>query len=351
MLIELADYRHARAVLDPVLGTEWADHAHRLLDEIRVAIAPRVSAAVVGRRDDQPLSLVGTAVDAQAHLTPAASLALRVRPSWFTVDGDVSSPPVAATVTQGEVVLSHYHARAFVRTEIGVGAVRWTGQTSDLIGHATIGRRMSSLISLGARVDRRPYLSTIASLSTPVVSTTAQVTMDMSHRGWLGQAAASAQRFPDANTISTIHGWLVAPVLRSAAADIHAGYAVSAQNADASRATSRGANGVRYDPYYTPANHRSHAATGALRWTAASRLTMRVNGSYGWAREDAPYFSNGQRGAATRTFHPRTIRASVDAGPFSGVRVRAEAERMRTAFYTATSGQAGVEIVLARSRR
>ena len=170
----------------------------------------------------------------------------------------------------------------------------------------TAGSLVGLPIYLGARVARAPYLYTVASLSTTVMSETGAVVASLDDpSGWLAESAASLERFPDDNTVSTLYAWMLAPVIRSAQVQAKAGYAIARQDSKETRFTIAG----RYDPYYTPERYLAHSVIGSLALKPSAKTSITVRGSYAFnAREYAPTLSSSTFiGAVDTTFTGRNI--------------------------------------------
>ena len=391
MLVETGDHARARQLLDPLVGTSdsrgraetrlgiaayWAgDHsaARRLLAaaldadaaipearaalrEILLATAPRVQASGHALSDDQPLQRTGIRLAGKAFATPLIGVSAQVEPTRLRLDNGV-----AATLTFAEGGVS-----AFVpalRTELDLaGGVAARETATDWTGRLGIGVRAAGGFRLGGRGERAQYLNTAASLSTPVMTETAEATLDWARRGWLGRAAASRERFEDDNGITSASIWMLAPIVRDRAAEVHVGYAFAAQSTEESRyaivsgsapvaGSASGTTGA-YVPYYTPIDLRSHSALGSVTLLPGGRITLRGSGSYGVASEMAEAVVRRSSGPfqpptyaierSPRTFHPWTARMAVEARLNALLSVSASAESMHTAFYKATTFRAGV---------
>jgi hypothetical protein len=90
-------------------------------------------------------------------------------------------------------------------------------------------------VTLRARVERAPYLHTIASLDTPVMVQTLAGLLQLNQRGWTGEAAYQREDYPDNNATRTAYGWMMAPLARQQDALVQVGYAFSYSDADATR--------------------------------------------------------------------------------------------------------------------
>lgn len=367
------DLGGAKRRLTAALNADPAQpEARRQLREIAVATAPWLRLSSDLGRDDQPLDRLGWMAEGGWHPTPLSALAVRVRSARLR-----SGDSISLDLTGGEVSLSHYVPMARLELEGAGGALRRSGSaTADWTGRVGLGLRLPGRAVLGVQAERAPYLYSLASLDTVVVSRTVTARLDWSHpRGWLGQAALQRQRYPDANTISMAHVWALAPVLRRTGAELQLGYSASAQDAKESRFVlaapqqpfaphdPRFRTEGRYSPYYTPSNLVTQAVLAAASFRPAPALTARASGSYGIrAAEDAPVFSvtTGAAGPAAverrvyrRDFAPWTARAAIEVRPSGDWELALTGEALRTAFYTASSVglQATYRFVGAATRR
>ena len=394
MLVETRDDARARKVLEPLVGTQgsrgraetrlgmaayWAgDHstARRLfaaalaadptigeartaLHDILLAAAPRVQIAAQSLHDDQRLDRMGTRITAKLFAAPLTGISAHVEPTRIRLDGGATT-----TLTFLEGAIGTYLPA--MRTEVDLaGGMTARETSSEWTGRLGIGLRSKGGFILRARAERSQYLNTVASVATPLMMQTVGATLDWTHpRGWLAQAAASRDLFPDDNSIVTGYVWMFTPIVRTAAMEMHVGYAFTAQSAEESRyeivsgtapvpgpgfpSTPTGA----YVPYYTPLDLRSHVALASIVLRPGSRITLKGGVGYGVAQETGESVQRRSVGPgqpatyaivrAPRTFSPWNVRMSVDAALSELLTLTASGEAMRTAFYQATTLRIGV---------
>jgi uncharacterized protein (TIGR02996 family) len=392
MLMETNDRRRAREVLEPVSGSTvsrgraearlgtlayWdgdlttaarlfgdalrADSsqkdARRQLAEIKALTAPWAHAVTTLRRDDQALDQFGGDVQAGWYATPLLALSARVRPMQFHL-GD----SVTRTVTAAELEFSGFFPGARLETEMAAGVLeRSYASSSDWVGKLALGFRLPEHLTLRVRAERAPYLYTLASLSTPVMTQTIATTIDLDGpRGWLGQAAAQQESYPDANFVRTGYVWLLAPLLYGTSGELQMGYSVAAQNANESRFELAQASqpylpgdprysllGV-YSPYYTPSNLLAQSVLLAFALRSSAGFEFHAGGAYGVrATDDAPGFqvvsvASPPSATVERTFEPRVftpwnVHASLAAPLSEGWRLDIAGEYAHTVFYTSVS--------------
>lgn len=325
--------------------------AARQLREIQVMSSGWLRLAPAKWHDDQPLDRTGIAVEAGGFVTPLLSVAVRSETARYPGG-------TARTFWTNALDLSHYAPAARLETRLSVGAFRRPGDPGglDWTGRAVLGIRADGGVTLLGRVERAPYLSTLSSLATPLVTSTVAGAMRWTHgRGWLGEAAVERQRFPDSNEIRSAYAWLLAPLARGAGGQIQAGYAVSAADALEDRfALARPLQplpsgdprfdlGGAYRPYYTPARLVSHSVIAAVTAGKAGGPLLRAGGSYGVAaREDATSFqvAAGQVVSVIgrRGFTPWTIRGALEVPATPSLALSVGGESGRTSYYHWTTG-------------
>jgi|GEM_PF-2052426 len=352
-------------------------NARRQLDEIRSLSAPWLGFTSTGHTDDQPLGAYSVGGEAGWFAAPLTSLSARVDQLQFEPGSDAVIGS-ALTITQAEGRLSHHAAG--LRTDISLagGAIRRSAgsPSSDWTGRGALRLHLARHLFAEARAERAPYLHTLASLTTPVMTNLAAATFGLDDpRGWLGETALRLQSFPDDNTVRSAHAWLLAPVIRSQKAQLQIGYAFARQDSDSSRYVlarpvqlvppgdpAFSIAGV-YAPYYTPDDLQSHSALAGITLRPSAASTIRVNGSYAFsASQDVPYFERLgsipvggvtiRRATVRQNFSPWTARASIEQRVSERASLGAHAEHSKTAFYSATT--AGLRVtyrpIAARSR-
>lgn len=399
MLVDLLDARRARSLLLPLTESgsarasaatlvatldywtgnlggamSWLERAlqadsargdaRELLREIAGLTAPWLRIAVTGRRDDQPLREQRGEVEVGWFPVPEWSFAVRAAPSRF---------PVGAITTREALDFSA-RARGFVPTirltlegEGGVYRRSWT-RSGDWTGRGAAALGLGRSFSLGASVQRAPYLYTQSSLSSAVMSTAGGASLRFdSPRGWLGELAMQREGFPDDNTVSTTFGWILAPLVHEPRGHILAGYSFSMQDSRESRfvlvdttpllppGQSQVALRGRYDPYFTPDHVTAQAVVASLMMRPSRATALRVNGSYAFrARDRAPMFiavppapPQGARvvvATYARSYTPWELKASFEAGAPGGSSLRITGAHDHTIYYSASSLEAAVTL-------
>lgn len=331
--------------------------ASRQLREIRLAAAPWIRISPELRHDDQPLDRRTVGIEAGWFPTPLTPVRVRVQPGGYR-SGDLTQ-----TIWTTEAEVRHFAPAPRLETELAVGVLQRTidgDRSSEWTGRGVLGVRLRRHVTVRARFERVPYLYTIASLTTLVLTDVAAGELHWNDpRGWLGQAAVQRQQYPDDNMVRTVYAWVLAPILRGRDVDLQGGYAFGMDDADENRfvlsdrtqpyppTDPRFTTEGRYDPYYTPQRLVRHSAIAAVTGRLSAGTTLRLGGSYGVrATEDAPVLlaapGGVQRVFAQRAFSPWDLRASVDVAAGNGLTIGLNAETGRGSYYQWS--KAGVHI-------
>jgi tetratricopeptide (TPR) repeat protein len=336
--------------------------AARQLEEIRHLTSPWARLGGDGRFDDQPLHRIAGDAQVGWYLTELAALSARVRPMYFQM-GD----SVTRTITHAEGELSLYSPATHLEVSLaGGGLTRSYGRSSDWTARGILGLRLPQHIVVRARAERSPYLYTLASLTKVVMTSTLSLSADWSNpSGWIARALAQRDQYPDANAISTVYGWVLAPLVHQPRTDVLLGVSAAAQDAEENRFTlaspvqpyppgdARFSTAGVYDPYYTPASLSYESLVGAVVLRASQVVTVRMGGGYAIHGADSnPTFivapaSGGQPASVQKTFQPRTFspwnaRASIEAALSAHASFTAGAEYGRTVNYSATAAEAAL---------
>lgn len=352
------DLAEAERHFESALRTDSTQvEARRQLREIYSLTAPWVRAAGSGRSDDQPLTRGGVLLEAGWFPDPAVKILARAEPMFFQL-GDTAS----RSVTAGQATVAVSVPSLRLQAEVGGGGIWRSYGGSDWTGVAALTIHPVQDISTSARYERAAYLYTLASLSAPVMAQTFSGVLHLDDpRGWLGEAAAQRESYPDDNAVNTAYAWLLAPALNEPSFLIQLGYAYAYENANASRFVLAQSpppigppvsfNG-RYDPYYTPSNIVSHSAIAAVTAKVAPTTWLHVNGAYSFhATQDAPSFSlvttggvgpRVERQFQQTNFVPWNLRASLSSSASNGVGVEASGEYSKNAFYSSFVFTAGI---------
>lgn len=370
MLAELGDLTQARTLSRRTLQlAPKRPLALRQLAEIAAATAPWISAGGDLASDNQPL--VRTDLELKGGFTLTPNL-------WLTGQASIGQLRSADSLEHGITTISaaasHYAAALRLETELAAGIFTHANAAStEWTGRARIGLRLPRHLTLRAIAQRDPYLYTVASARTLVMTQTGTALVALATpNGWLGEAALQRVSFPDDNSVSNRWGWLMLPLRWTAQTKLRAGYGISFENAEESRWVAADPNrsvpandptfiapGV-YAPYFTPSRLVTHSLLLALE-QRAGRSTMRLGGSYGvYATDLAPLLRAPaaaqpgnpralNREFVARQFTPWTVRGGLEFAPSSNVTVGLSGTVLRTVFYTQGSARAVLTYRFART--
>jgi len=338
------------------LDSSVAD-ARRQLREIEVATAASVKVGSQLWDDDQPLRYASFEAEGGWFATPLTPIAVRARSTHFDRNG------ITASMLAEEVGFASYLAGAHLELGAAGGAIqRSFGTSADWTGRFTLGARLPRGVVLRAKGERAPYTSTARSVETDVMVNTVEGGVRWgSMRGWMGEATARRESYPDDNGVSTAFAWVLAPLSRREAAGVRVGYGFSAQSADESRFVPRDDIAVipgqgqgpkdvlgEYNPYYTPRNLRVHSALVTARLHPNSRVTFDASGRVGVsARDEAPLLTSvfmPPNVTVTRTFFERSFtpwnaRGSLEVAATPAVRLALGVEHGKEAYYSFTTAR------------
>ena len=325
----------------------------RQLGLILDATAPLVGAEVAIMHDDQTITSVNLSTEAAWYPTPLVRIGARTDPTYFAL-GDSAT----RELTTAEMTLTEYVPAARLDLDLAAGVVqRSFGSSTDWRGRAGLSLRLSSHVTAGVRGERAPYVSTLSSLGTAVMTNNATGLVHLdSPAGWLAEASIATQRFPDDNSVNSAFVWILAPLVHRSDGTLQVGYSLAWQDAEESRfvlahpvqpvpvTSNRFDLSGRYAPYYTPQSMTSHSVLTAANIAVSSRATLRANASVGVrAIEDATTFHASAPSAVVgvvtrRSFTPWNVGAGIDITGRSAFVVSSGARFTHTAFYTAASG-------------
>lgn len=353
------DFSRAARGFSHILGAEPGNTAaRRQLEEIRAATSPWLRVRLDATDDNQPIKRLDGEVDAGVFATPLWSVGARVMPQ-HAVSGDTTLNQINA-----RAVLKGYLAAAHVDVELSAGTAYWRSKLrnantsgSALIGGGRLALLVARNLKLFASVDRSQYTATVASLVSPITTTTPALGLRLEGR-WLGEAAAQRTVYPDDNGVTTSYAWLLAPIATGQGSSAHLGYAFSYQDADESRYTTAG----RYEPYFTPEQETQHSIAGSLATWQKGGARLQVNGAYAvFGRRTTPSVVTGSVGPGRsppravgftiQTFHPYDVHAAASLPLHKNVGLTIDAERIKTSFYQNTRVGAQMSVRFVRRPR
>jgi len=315
--------------------------ARRQLQEIEASTRPWLRVSSHAWRDDQPLQRDSLGLEAGWFLTPLIRMTAHVDPIRYRINGGVQS----FLLTEGAI--SNYTPVLRLESELSAGALRRPGGVgTDWTARAGLGFRLPGHFTIRGRAERAPYLSTVASIDTPVMTRTATASLHWSDsHGWAGETAYQWQQFPDRNGVHNAYGWMLAPLPFPKPVAIQVGYSISQSNALASRFVFDGTAETlgRYSPYYTPDHRVEHSAIASIDIHDSHGLGFRLNGSYGVSAHDTAAFAffdaagRPALGTYLRRFSPWSFRTSLRIPVTKDFTLEPAGEAGRSAFYSWTS--------------
>ncbi len=342
--------RHLRHALD---ADPVQPEIRRMLGDVWALTAPHVRTSGEMFGDDQPLRRFTAELEAGRYATPDVALTALGRVMQFSGTGGAT--PQIRQVEFGLAMRESARPLAF---GLGAGLVHRPGaEPTAWTVHAQVAVHPAPGVTLRGRGERRPYLSTVASLDTPVMTQAYAATLALAtQQSWLGEASVRDERFPDGNQVWTAYGWLLAPLARGARGTLQVGYGASAQSSTESRfalANTRQSYapsdprfslvGV-YRPYYTPLNLATQSVLAALTVRPSAGTVLRINGAYGLvAAQDRPTFTvvaGALRSTTVRDpFTPWNVHGGSSVALSDGWQLESDVEYGYTAFYRATTAR------------
>lgn len=351
------DLAGARRYIEASAKASGQPETLALLDEITGVTSPWAGAAARLQRDDQPLQRMALQLEGGAWRHNLAELRGGVEYLRFRRDS------AQGPAMQAELHNSLRFPALGARLEAGMGLFQFQGQSAWLTGGIGLVQRVAPGLELSARIERQPYLTTRASLDSALLSKlfSASATWRQRH-GFLLQAGASSEVFPDNNRIASYWAWALTPALRAGPLSLRIGYAWSFANSAESRFVSEKSleellnpfdpdaqlKGV-FAPYFTPANMFISAAMATTEWHLAKGLNLYVDGKYGFAAAaDNPYLfidlDTGssstleiRRGFLETAFTPIELKARISAQMGRHLLAEAQYAFNRIFFYEAQS--------------
>jgi hypothetical protein len=320
--------------------------------------APWVLAGVSARSDNQPRTMLRSTLEYGRYVTPAATAGVTLAVHHLSGD-DVASSTTFEPGVRGTLGI------APLRTGLRAGASVLLGAgTATGLGFAAASVDVGSGVSVRARVQRDRYAATLAAIDSLVIEDRVEVALDRAAApGWAGELVARRDAYGDGNPVTTLYGWVLAPLSRSARHGVRLGYSAAHQDAAQSRwvpdpfrrgrgpaATADSITG-RYDPYHTPHDALTHSVLAELALLAGATW-LRLDASLGvHATELAPTLQRATPAADPavlfyeRSFTPYSARVSSYSplGPRTSLTLSLDIAR--TAYYR----DGGVGITLAHT--
>ena len=341
VLYELGLPHRAATVLAPVSSARLeVSHLRRQLEG---ALAPWVNLAVRFGADDQPLQNL----DLQLEFVRLLSDRVSIR-AW-TQPRVLETPESETRQTRIDAVVGVSWRASGVSVGVHAGASGAAAAWKP-IGTGMIGVSLTRHVELSAFARRIPYEHTLASVDSLLLVSSVDAGVDAANAPrWAGAARIRVDWFGDANAVTTLYAWLLAPMTSWLRVGYAAGWEDSRESrwtADPSAVRRPGPPGRAdtipgiYSPYYTPAEVTTHSALVATQLNLG-RNQLRARAALPiYAREQAPVLLGGigqNTVFATfpRRYQPWTVAAGWSLDVSSALRWSIDAEYDRKTFYEA----------------
>ncbi len=273
--------------------------------------------------DDQPLKIITPTVETIFYKNAKLSGGLSLNaPLFFQEDGVYSSQWLNAMI-QFQFLPSK------IRLRLNAGFIKFPSNDFDWTGAVQVYKKFAKHMELGLIAERKPYLSTEASVNEKVMQTTYGVFLSWNDaNGWLGNASFDLNRFPAYNNqYYTVSAWLVTPELKMSVFGFRIGYGFNYSDSEESNFISKYSlneivqkwdtateiPGV-YDPFFSPNKQTIHSAILIVSIIPSKKIGITLNTNYGFiATAKTPYLflNNGEgnglfidRGFFDDSYHP-----------------------------------------------
>jgi tetratricopeptide (TPR) repeat protein len=302
-------YAYLREILIPFPDNE---QANLLKNEIRTVTSPYLSVGSGYFTDSQPLQYVNFSGTGNFYLSsvfqPGFSAEFRSYNSGIAVQIAQVSNKFSIPTTGSSLLLRGGMTKSSVWENLG------------LLYGAEFRQKFPAKMELALSADRESYFYTLASLSEPILPFSFRAGIGReTGNSWMGKVFWQKSVFQDENSVSTLGGWLLVPVLKHSAFRFDLGYSFGFSNSEEVRFseelpirntpknTAIGAviPGL-YTPYFTPINQQIHGALGKMSVNLSPKVEISLTGNYGFsARIDNPnmiYFGSSVQNPNTPIF-------------------------------------------------
>jgi tetratricopeptide (TPR) repeat protein len=285
-------YAYLLKILDPFPDNELAN---TLKNEIKTITSPYLGVAAGYFSDSQPLQYVNFSGTVNFYLSSV------FQPGFSTEFRSYSSG-IAVQVAQvsNKFSLQRTYTSFLFRGGIANSSV-W--ESFELTYGAELRQKLPAKMELALSADRESYFYTLASLSEPILPFSFRAGIGReTGDSWMGKVFWQKSVFQDENSVSTLGGWLLVPVLKHSAFRFDLGYSLNFSNSEEVRFaeelpirntpknTEIGAviPGL-YTPYFTPINQQIHGALGKMSVYLSPKVEISLTGNYGFsAKIDNP---------------------------------------------------------------
>jgi len=246
--------------------------------------------------------------------------------------------------------------RSAISFVVNGGIFRQGNFSPCYIGGLTFTKSFLGGAAVSAGFERKPYLSTVASLETPVKTNHTFANLTFGQFGkWNGKLSFDDNRFDDGNRVYSAYGYFFTPTIHAGALHMSVGYCFTWNNSTADRFVSdeslpallaQGNNQPikgHYVPYFTPEQQRIHAALANIEifFSKKMKIGFTGNGSFA-ATANVPYFylQTGRGASVTLVkdfvpyqYHPYEATFFVQVFTGQTASIRMEYTRKSTLFY------------------
>ncbi len=294
------NYRKGLAYFEKIIQIDSSNAAalHIILD-IKKIIGPEFYFSAAYFKDNQPLDKMNSTIKYSWYRSPIIGPAISV-----DMVRHLRHPSLTSSLWL-QLENRSFFQKANINSSISLGGFKHPAKKDMRVtGKLALKKTLFKHLIIGAEGVHSPYLYTLPSLETPIFTDgySVSVSYNRSER-WNSKAGYNLQIFPDDNSSVNIFGWLLAPPLKLASAQLRFGYGFSFTDTEKDRfildneasdttigPTSNFNIVGAYDPYYTPQNNYVHSLLTTLQLKLAKSVTLKVNANIGvYATIDQPY--------------------------------------------------------------
>jgi hypothetical protein len=323
--------RKAKHTLKKV-GPSNSDIA-KLRDEIDLAGALALTGSGSYSTDTQPLKAFNVGATASIAVSPILSPAADVTSSTFIKENNETSRAMA-------VALSNKFTLAATGTSLALqaGYFVFPGGNEELATYRLVlDQSIFRSVKFRFASERRPYLSTLASLDQAMATNVYQSYLEFGNENTFnGRVAYGGTKFEDDNVVNSYYAYVLTRGFGPDKMKIAFGYVYAFSDSRNDRFVPEqpwtwsddGTIMGVYDPYFTPAMQSIHGCLVNLRFRFTNRFTIGANANVAFfATTSNPYLYVIQKGnALTLVKDFATIRYTpYEINAFSTIKLRGDA--------------------------
>jgi len=251
--------------------------------EIQNNTALYVKVIAGGYSDDQPMQT--TFIEPEAGIYKSWWFSPFVKARFTQVNADQAYSN--SWISGGDKI---YISPTKTTVEIAGGFFQGNNYQGDVTTKIALTQKLSSLVSIDAATERKPYQYTLASVKNPFLYNVSEAGFNFGNMDhWLARVAYQKQSFDDGNSAKTFYAWLLAPLVQKNGFSLKAGYAFSYANADrntfepkdsldGSAVPDSPVEGA-YNPYFTPSQQYINAALISFSIPVSKAVTFSTRAS------------------------------------------------------------------------